>query len=152
MSTVLGSFQSYAEQTSVLAVQSILAGVAVVNANAIFGSRGEHGGSVWLTIGIYNAQAWFREEYAAIVYIGKQRTPSPWKDLEDEFLDMGMNDPCKKIEEYIRKMKEQIKWREGDLSPSSASYKGHLYRIKRLKDQVKLLAGYLAMGFCRKGK
>ena len=63
---------------------------------------------------------------------------------------MNMNDPCKKIKEYIEKMREQLKWREVDLNPKSNSYKGHLIRIKRLNDQIKLLAGYLAMGFCRK--
>jgi len=63
---------------------------------------------------------------------------------------MNTNDPCTKIKEYIEKMKKQVEWRKGDLNPESDSYKGHLIRIKRLEDQIKLLAGYLAMGFCRK--
>ncbi|MCF6245659.1 MAG: RHS repeat-associated core domain-containing protein, partial [Sulfurovum sp.] len=79
---------------------------------------------------------------------GKQTTQSPYKDLENEFLDMGPHDPCKTMKDYIKKMEKQIEWRKGDLNSASSTYQGHLKRIKLLEDQSKKLAGYLALGFC----
>ena len=59
-----------------------------------------------------------------------------------------MGDPCKKIEEMIKKMEKQIEWRKGDLDASSSSYKGHLKRIRILEKQVELLVLYAARGWC----
>jgi len=62
---------------------------------------------------------------------------------------MGQGDPCNKIKEMIRKMQEQIKWRQGDLNPRSDSYRGHIKRIEILEKKIAQLAGLVAMGWCR---
>jgi len=136
-------YMSYAEQTSVLAVQSILAGVAVVNANAIFGSRGEYGGNINLMLWAYNAKVYVYEEFTdiAIYMAGKAKSQSPFKDREKEALDTTPNDPCSFIKTAIKILEAQIAWRYTDLRPRSTSYKGHLKRIKILQKHLEKLKG-----------
>ncbi|CAA6804018.1 MAG: Unknown protein [uncultured Sulfurovum sp.] len=62
---------------------------------------------------------------------------------------MGQGDPCGKIKEMIRKMQEQIRWRQGDLNQRSDSYRGHVQRIEILEKKISYLRGLIVMGWCK---
>jgi len=137
-----GKYSSIAELSISLKTIGILASGAIASLAILNSSSGEYGGNIWLTVAVYNARIWLREEYIAMVMYmaGRATDSSPFgKVAEADALKTDPNDPCKFIEKAIAVLEAQIAWRYSAIIDGTREAKGYYMRIEILQKNLDML-------------